>query len=43
MFLECGTNGDGDFIIGAMNDAENNPVGHWPWMASIGFYDDSKR
>ena len=20
-------------------DAESNPVGHWPWMSSIGYYD----
>ena len=43
MFLECGTNGDGDYVIGARQDPENNPVGHWPWMASIGFYDDNQR
>jgi hypothetical protein len=38
----CGNNGkvDTDFIVGATNDPEINPVGSWPWMASIGFYDD---
>ena len=34
----CGKNriSDEDYVIGAPNDLENNPVGHWPWMASIG-------
>jgi len=41
--VPCGNNGlvDTDFIAGATNDPESNPVGHWPWMASIGHYDDN--
>ncbi len=44
-FSECGNNGisDTQFIVGARNDPEKNPVGHWPWIASIGIYDDKKR
>ena len=39
--ISCGKNESDEikFIIGAKNDLENNPVGHWPWMASIGFND----
>ncbi len=32
-----------DFISGAANDPEKNPVGFWPWMASLGFYDENKK
>ena len=42
--LNCGNNNivDGNFIAGAKNDLENNPVGFWPWIASLGSYDDKK-
>ena len=30
-------------MVGAKNDLENNPVGHWPWMASIGFQDEKNQ
>lgn len=38
----CGKNDNNDvkFIAGAKNHAEDNPVGKWPWMASLGFLDD---
>ena len=29
-------------MTGAVSDPEHYPVGHWPWMASIGFYNDQK-
>lgn len=29
----------GTFLIGARNDQENNPVGYWPWISSLGFND----
>jgi secreted trypsin-like serine protease len=29
-----------DFVSGATNDEENNPVGRWPWMASLGYFDE---
>ncbi len=32
-----------NFIAGATNDPEKNPVGNWPWMASIGFYNESNQ
>ena len=40
-FSRCGDSslGDYNFIAGATNKAEGNEVGHWPWMASIGFFD----
>ena len=34
---------DSTFVAGAFDDEEKNPVGHWPWMASIGFYDTNKK
>ncbi len=43
---ECGKQHfktDQNFISGAFNDDEKNPVGHWPWMASIGFYDKNNK
>ena len=38
----CGRNNvfNTAFIAGPPNDPENNPVGFWPWMASIGSFDD---
>ena len=41
---ECGYSQDlgTAFIIGPKNDAERNPVGIWPWIASIGFYKEGK-
>jgi hypothetical protein len=42
--VPCGKNdnSDGNFIAGATNNPETNPVGHWPWMASIGYYDEGE-
>ena len=41
--IECGSLPyDHKFISGATNDNEKNPVGFWPWMASIGFLEDGK-
>jgi len=42
--ISCGKNllfedSNYDFIAGYPNHPEINPVGHWPWMASIGFFD----
>ena len=39
---ECGQSISSDslFISGPKNDDKNNPVGHWPWMASLGYLDD---
>ena len=36
----CGYNKDlgTKFLAGVANDQEVNPVGYWPWMASIGYY-----
>ena len=28
-----------EYVAGAPNNKETNPVGDWPWMASLGFYD----
>ena len=38
--FQCGRNqlGDSQHIRGPKPNAETNPVGHWPWMASLGFY-----
>ena len=30
-------------MAGAKNDVEYNVLGHWPWMASIGFVADDKK
>lgn len=40
--LDCGNNNilDVNFIAGPTNDDELNPVGFWPWIASIGFYNE---
>jgi len=32
-----------DFIAGSPNDDEKNPVGHWPWMASLGLYREDNK
>ncbi len=34
---------DTDFVAGAQNDGEINPVGNWPWMASLGYYDQDDK
>ncbi len=37
----CGKKGNSDvdnFAAGPPNHSEKNPVGHWPWMASIGHH-----
>jgi len=31
------------FVAGSQNDDEINPVGQWPWMASIGYYDENNK
>jgi len=43
--LDCGKKSvtDSTFISGAFNDDEKNPVGYWPWMASIGTYDTNMK
>ena len=42
---KCGKNDNRstDFIVGPSNDPETNPVGIWPWMASVGYYDENKK
>ena len=43
---ECGDNSDSQysqFVTGPRNDPELNPVGHWPWMASIGSVSDDNK
>ena len=30
---------DVGFVSGPPNDSEDNPVGRWPWMASLGDFD----
>lgn len=47
MFLilsaECGKNEqipEVDLLAGPGNDVENNPVGHWPWIASVGLLEE---
>ncbi len=42
--IECGKQNainNGNYISGAINHPEKNPVGYWPWMASVGFYDEN--
>jgi len=34
---------DLNYVAGSFNDPENNPVGYWPWMASLGSYDKDKK
>ena len=38
----CGDNrlDEFNFFTGPKNNVETNPVGYWPWMASLGFFDD---
>ena len=38
----CGKNeiADTNFVSGAQNHPELNPVGFWPWIASVGFFGD---
>ena len=40
----CGKNGlaEKNYLVGAKNDHEINPVGHWPWMASLGTLEDGE-
>jgi secreted trypsin-like serine protease len=41
--LDCGQKPSRhEFIAGALHDAENNPVGEWPWMASLGLYENGQ-
>ena len=42
---ECGRNilPSGQRIAGATNNAEHNVVGHWPWMASVGYLDSQDK
>jgi V8-like Glu-specific endopeptidase len=43
--LDCGRNTiseDQLFISGVIVDVEKNPVGHWPWMASIGYMEGNE-
>jgi secreted trypsin-like serine protease len=45
-YSQCGkqnANFDTNFIAGAINDPEKNPVGRWPWMASVGLYDENNK
>ena len=44
-FTECGKIDviDPNFVAGPQNDDELNPVGKWPWMASLGFYDENNK
>ena len=39
----CGDtrNTETGFVAGPINNPETNPVGHWPWIASMGFFDNS--
>jgi len=42
---QCGRqspSNDTDFV-GFFDDDEKNPIGYWPWMASLGFYDEGKK
>ena len=32
-----------EFIAGPRNTPETNPVGDWPWMASIGFFSEDNK
>ena len=43
--IQCGKKvvDDPNHIIGPRNDKEINPVGNWPWMASVGFFDGNKK
>ncbi len=44
--IECGQQkviNDGNYISGAINHPETNPVGYWPWMASVGSYDGNEK
>ncbi len=38
--IKCGDNyiQDSRFINGPEHHREKNPVGHWPWMSSLGYY-----
>ena len=37
---DCGNNKlSHPFVAGPKHDVEYNPLGNWPWMASIGYYD----
>ena len=44
-FQECGRNNLplGPRISGAFNHPELNEVGHWPWMASVGYLDKGNK
>ena len=34
---------DDTFIAGPGNSAEKNQVGHWPWIASLGNFNDTNK
>ena len=34
---------DDTFIAGPVNSAEKNQVGHWPWIASLGNFNDTNK
>jgi len=34
---------DINFVSGSVNHPETNPVGQWPWMASLGNYNDKEK
>ena len=43
---QCGRqyhNYDTYFVAGSFDDNEKNPVGYWPWMASLGSYIEGKK
>ena len=42
---KCGENiiDFSQFLSGPANNPETNPVGHWPWMASIGKFANDKK
>ena len=43
--LDCGyaSLSDERFIAGQTNNDEKNPVGRWPWMASLGKFNDADK
>ena len=48
IFIQASTCGDTSkteigFVAGATNNQDTNPVGHWPWIASLGLFDDSNQ
>ena len=43
--ISCGRNEiiDVNHVSGAHNNPETDPVGFWPWMASIGYFEDDNQ